>query len=201
MIQSPVSEIQRINLGNVVILLKSLKIDNLSDFDFMDPPTQENILNSMHQLWVLCALNNVGGLTTIFLPKDRVEESDAAREQFFVPKSDLLNVYQQWKANQYRGDWCNDHFLQVKGLRKATEVRSQLLNILKTLKIPLASSGPDWDVVRKVICSAYFHYAARLKGVGEYVNYRNGMPCHSHPSSALYGLGWVILQITWFVMS
>ncbi|KAK7364029.1 hypothetical protein VNO80_12358 [Phaseolus coccineus] len=28
---------------------------------------------------------------------------------------------------------------------------------------------------------------ARLKGVGEYVNCRNGMPCHLHPSSALYG--------------
>ena len=28
-----------------------------------------------------------------------------------------------------------------------------------------------------------------LKGVGEYVNCRNGMPCHLHPSSSLYGLG------------
>ncbi|KAL2233714.1 UNVERIFIED_CONTAM: Pre-mRNA-splicing factor ATP-dependent RNA helicase DEAH7 [Sesamum indicum] len=235
MLPSPVPEIQRTNLGNVVLLLKSLKIDNLLDFDFMDPPPQENILNSMYQLWVLGALNNVGDLTDLgwkmvefpldpplakmllmgeqlgcinevltivsmlsvpsvfFRPKDRVEESDAAREKFFVPESDhltLLNVYQQWKANQYRGDWCNDHFLHVKGLRKAREVRSQLLDILKTLKIPLTSCGPDWDVVRKAICSAYFHNAARLKGVGEYVNCRNGMPCHLHPSSAIYGLGY-----------
>nr|CAN71460.1 hypothetical protein VITISV_033508 [Vitis vinifera] len=235
LLASPVPEIQRTNLGNVVLLLKSLKIENLLDFDFMDPPPQDNILNSMYQLWVLGALNNVGGLTELgwkmvefpldpplakmlligeqlecinevltivsmlsvpsvfFRPKDRAEESDAAREKFFVPESDhltLLNVYQQWKANQYRGDWCNDHFLHVKGLRKAREVRSQLLDILKTLKIPLTSCGPDWDVVRKAICSAYFHNAARLKGVGEYVNCRNGMPCHLHPSSALYGLGY-----------
>lgn len=26
--------------------------------------------------------------------------------------------------------------------------------------------------------------------MGEYVNCRNGMPCHLHPSSALYGLGY-----------
>ncbi|GJN32399.1 hypothetical protein PR202_gb20907 [Eleusine coracana subsp. coracana] len=26
--------------------------------------------------------------------------------------------------------------------------------------------------------------------IGEYVNCRNGMPCHLHPSSALYGLGY-----------
>jgi len=35
-----VPEIQRTNLGNVVLLLKSLNVDNLLDFDFMDPPPQ-----------------------------------------------------------------------------------------------------------------------------------------------------------------
>ncbi|KAI3919309.1 hypothetical protein MKW98_030445 [Papaver atlanticum] len=235
MLPSPVPEIQRTNLGNVVLLLKSLKIENLLDFDFMDPPPQDNILNSMYQLWVLGALNNVGGLTELgwkmvefpldpplakmlligyqlgclnevltivsmlsvtnvfFRPKDRAEESDAAREKFFVPESDhltLLNVYQQWKANQYRGDWCNDHYLHVKILRKAREVRSQLLDILKTLKIPLTTCDLDWDIVRKAICSAYFHNAARLKGIGEYVNCRNGMPCYLPQNSALYGLGY-----------
>lgn len=234
MLHSPVPEIQRTNLGNVVLLLKSLKVENLLDFDFMDPPPQDNILNSMYQLWVLGALNNVGSLTDLgwkmvefpldpplakmllmgeqlgcvdevltivsmlsvpsvfFRPKDRAEESDAAREKFFIPESDhltLYNVYQQWKQHDYRGDWCNDHYLHVKGLRKAREVRSQLLDILKTLKIPLTSSWPDTDIVRKAICSAYFHNSARLKGVGEYINCRNGMPCHLHPSSALYGMG------------
>ena len=28
-----------------------------------------------------------------------------------------------------------------------------------------------------------------MKTVAEYVNMRNGMPCHLHPSSALYGMG------------
>jgi len=52
------------------------------------------------------------------------------------------------------------------------------------------SCGTSWDVVRRAICSAYFHNAARLKGIGEYVNLRTGMPCHLHPTSALYGLGY-----------
>jgi pre-mRNA-splicing factor ATP-dependent RNA helicase DHX38/PRP16 len=52
---SSVPEIQRTNLANVVLLLKSLNVDNLLHFDFMDPPPKENILNSMHQLWVSCA--------------------------------------------------------------------------------------------------------------------------------------------------
>ena len=235
MLAMTVPEIQRTNLGNVVLLLKSLNVENLLDFDFMDPPPQDNILNSMYQLWILGALDNTGGLTRMgakmvefpvdpplaqmllkaeelkcsneiltviamlsvppiwFRPKDREEESDAAREKFFVPESDhltLLNVYQQWKNNGYRTDWCNRHYIQGKGLKKGREVRAQLLDIMKTQKIQLISAGGDWDLCRRALCSAYFHQAARLKGVGEYVNCRNGMPCHLHPSSSLYGLGY-----------
>ena len=41
----------------------------------------------------------------------------------------------------------------------------------------------------QAICSAYFHHAAKFKGIGEYVNCRTAIPCHLHPTSALYGLG------------
>lgn len=75
-------------------------------------------------------------------------------------------------------------------LRKAKEVRQQLADIMEQQKIPIRSAGPDWDVVRKAICAAYFHNAAKLKGIGEYVNCRTGIPCFLHPSSALYGLGY-----------
>jgi hypothetical protein len=42
--------------------------------------------------------------SVFYRPKERMEESDAAREKFFVPESDhltLLHVYTQWKANGY----------------------------------------------------------------------------------------------------
>jgi len=29
-----------------------------------------------------------------------------------------------------------------------------------------------------------------LQGLGEYVNLRTGMPCHLHPTSALFGMGY-----------
>jgi len=229
-----VPEIQRTNLGNVVLLLKSLGIDNLLTFDFMDPPPQENLLNSMYQLWFLGALDNTGTLTplgrkmvefpldptlakmlifseelgcvddvatvvsslsmpTIFYrPREREEESDACREKFFAPESDhltLLNVYLQWKKNNYRSDWCTRHFIHAKAMKKVKEVRVQILDICKQLKMRVTTCGSDWDQVRKAICSAYFQNAGKMKSVGEYVNMRNGMPCHLHPSSALYGMG------------
>jgi hypothetical protein len=40
MLETSVPEIQRTNLANVVLLLKSLRVDNLLEFDFMDPPPQ-----------------------------------------------------------------------------------------------------------------------------------------------------------------
>ena len=65
LLPNQVPEIQRTNLANVVLLLKSLGVVNLLDFDFMDPPPQENILDSMYQLWVLGALDNSGTLTAL----------------------------------------------------------------------------------------------------------------------------------------
>ncbi len=61
MLSMSVPEIQRTNLANVVLLLKSLNVHDILDFGFMDPPPKENILNSMYQLWVLGALDNTGG--------------------------------------------------------------------------------------------------------------------------------------------
>jgi pre-mRNA-splicing factor ATP-dependent RNA helicase DHX38/PRP16 len=58
-----IPEIQRINLTNIVLLLKTLGVENLLEFEFMDPPPQETILNSMYQLWVLGGLGDLGELT------------------------------------------------------------------------------------------------------------------------------------------
>ncbi|XP_043462305.1 pre-mRNA-splicing factor ATP-dependent RNA helicase PRP16 [Leptopilina heterotoma] len=229
-----VPEIQRTNLANTVLLLKSLGVQDLLAFHFMDPPPQDNILNSLYQLWILGALDNTGQLTPLgrqmaefpldppqcqmlivasqlgcteeiliivsmlsvpsifYRPKGREEDSDSAREKFQIPESDhltYLHVYKLWKQNNYSAMWCNEHFIHAKAMRKVREVRQQLEEILKQQKMEVVSCGTEWDMVRKCICSAYFHQAARLKGIGEYVNCRTGMPCHLHPTSALFGMG------------
>ena len=234
MFPNPIPEIQRTNLANVVLQLKSLGVKELLEFDFIDPPPQDTIMNSMYQLWILGALDNTGDITKLgrkmvefpldpslakmlitaeelectaevltivsmlsvpgvfYRPKERIEEADAAREKFFVPESDhltLLHVYSQWKSNGYRDSWCTKHFIHSKSLRKAREVRAQLMDIMKMQKMPYKNVGMNWDVIRQCICSAYFHQAAKVKSLGEYQNLRNGMPCHLHPTSALYGMG------------
>ncbi|KHJ78505.1 helicase associated domain protein [Oesophagostomum dentatum] len=43
----------------------SLGVDDLLKFHFMDAPPQDNMLNSMYQLWTLGALDNTGRLTDL----------------------------------------------------------------------------------------------------------------------------------------
>jgi pre-mRNA-splicing factor ATP-dependent RNA helicase DHX38/PRP16 len=236
LMEASVPEIQRTNLGNVVLLLKSLGVRNLLEFDFMDPPPQDNIMNSLYQLWILGALDNTGDLTPMgrrmvefpldpplsklllfahehggcstemlivvsmlsvpsvfFRPKDREEESDAAREKFFVAESDhltLLNVYLRAKQYKFDAQWCARHFIHAKGIRKAREVHAQLLDLMKQQKLEPRSCGDSWDAVRRSICSAYFYNSSKIKGIGEYVNMLTGIPSALHPSSALFGLGY-----------
>lgn len=56
-------EIQRTNLNDIVLLLKSLKVDDLLDFDFMDPPATETLIDALNKLFALGALNHKGELT------------------------------------------------------------------------------------------------------------------------------------------
>ncbi|KXL41316.1 hypothetical protein M433DRAFT_157982 [Acidomyces richmondensis BFW] len=230
-----IPEIQRTNLANTVLLLKSLGVKDLLDFDFMDPPPQDTITTSLFDLWALGALTNLGDLTDLGLqmtrfpmdpslaklvilssttytcseeiltivamlsvpsvfyrPKERLEESDAAREKFFVHDSDhltLLTVYQQWVANGMRDAWCVKHFLHPKALHRAREIREQIRDIMISSHMQLTSCGYDLDIVRECICSGFYHQAARRKGLGEYVNLRTSVSVQLHPTSALYNSG------------
>ena len=58
-----IPEIQRTNLGNVVLLLKSLGINDLIHFDFMDAPPAETLMRALELLYGLGSLNSHGELT------------------------------------------------------------------------------------------------------------------------------------------
>ncbi|KAF5487530.1 Pre-mRNA-splicing factor ATP-dependent RNA helicase-like protein cdc28 [Colletotrichum siamense] len=61
--ESPMPEIQRTNLNGVVLQLKSLGINELLDFEFMDPPPTEALIGALNNLFALQALNHKGELT------------------------------------------------------------------------------------------------------------------------------------------
>lgn len=58
-------EILRTNLSQVVLSLKSLGIDDLIHFDFLDKPPTDALIRSLEQLYALGALNDRGELTKL----------------------------------------------------------------------------------------------------------------------------------------
>lgn len=48
-----------------MLLLKSLGINDLIHFDFMDPPPAETLIRALEQLYALGALNDRGELTKL----------------------------------------------------------------------------------------------------------------------------------------
>lgn len=62
---STTPEIQRTNLISVVLLLKSMGIDDLLDFDFMDAPPTDSLIGALSLLFGLQALNHKGELTKL----------------------------------------------------------------------------------------------------------------------------------------
>eukprot|EP00834_Sanchytrium_tribonematis_P001580 NODE_40_length_35084_cov_0.543519.p4 type:complete len:903 gc:universal NODE_40_length_35084_cov_0.543519:20800-18092(-) len=234
LLSNTIPEIQRTNLANVILLLKSLNIDDIFKFDFMDSPSMDSIRNSLHQLWLLGAIDDKQNLTEIgrlmvefplepslakmvvmgiqlgcleevlvivsmlsvphvfYRPKERAEEADSSREKFYVPESDhltLLNIYSQFLKNGQRDSWCLKHFLHPKPIRKAKEINFQLVELIKKANITITSCGSNLDLVRKSICSAYFHHTARMKSLNEYMNARSGVSCFLHPTSSLSSMG------------
>ncbi|RLN81331.1 hypothetical protein BBJ28_00022013 [Nothophytophthora sp. Chile5] len=63
--ENTVPEIQRTNLASVVLLMKSLGVNDLLHFDFMDPPPEKALIRSLEQLYALGALNGLGELTKL----------------------------------------------------------------------------------------------------------------------------------------
>jgi len=63
--ESTTPEIQRTNLCSTVLLLKSIGINDLINFDFMDPPPAEALVRALEELYGTGALNEFGDLTKL----------------------------------------------------------------------------------------------------------------------------------------
>lgn len=58
-------EIQRLNLANVVLLLKTMKINDVMSFEYVDKPPQDALIFAVEQLTALGALDKSGELTLL----------------------------------------------------------------------------------------------------------------------------------------
>ncbi|KAM1737486.1 hypothetical protein ACFX12_015697 [Malus domestica] len=159
-----VPEVQRTNLANVVLSLKSLGIHDLLHFDFMDPPPSEALLKALELLFALSALNKVDEIISIaamlsignsifYRPKDKQVHADNARLNFHTGN-------------------LGDHIALLKGL-------------LERVEIELVSNMSDNETIKKAITSGFFPHSAKLQKNGSYRTVKRPPTVHRHPSSGL----------------
>lgn len=227
-----VPEIQRINLGNAVLMMKALGINDLVHFDFLDPPPNETLVLALEQLYALGALNHHGELTksgrrmaefpvdpmmakmllasekykcseevvtiaamlsvnssVFYRPKDKIIHADTARKNFNHTNGDhlsLLEVYNQWVETDYSTQWCYENFIQYRSMKRARDVREQLVGLMERVEIEMVSCLPETIPVRKAITAGYFYHIAKLSKSGNYKTAKHNQTVMIHPNSALF---------------
>jgi len=88
-----------------------------------------------------------------YTPKDKKVLADTARQNLHVPFGDhltLLNVYNQWVETGYSTQWCFENFIQHRSMKRARDVREQLVGLLERVEIVASSSPQDTVAIRKV---------------------------------------------------
>jgi ATP-dependent RNA helicase DHX8/PRP22 len=239
MMPSSIPEIQRTNLGNVVLQLKAMGINDLLGFDFMDPPPMQTLVGAMESLYNLGALDDEGLLTRLgrkmaefplepnlskmliisselgcadeiltivamlsvenpfYRPKEKAAQADAKKNKFNQADGDhltLLAIYEAWKASKFSNPWCFENFIQARAIRRAQDVRKQLVTIMDRYKMDITSAGKNQNVVRKCIVAGFFANAAKKDPQEGYKTLVEGTPVSIHPSSALFNKNpdWII---------
>ncbi|RKF74212.1 Pre-mRNA-splicing factor ATP-dependent RNA helicase prp22 [Golovinomyces cichoracearum] len=135
--------------------------------------------------------------TVFYRPKEKQNQADQKKSKFHDQHGDhltLLNVYNSWKQNKYANAWCFENFIQARSMRRAKDVRDQLVKIMERYKHPIVSCGRDTQKVRQAFCSGFFRNSARKDPQEGYKTLIEGTPVYLHPSSALFGkqAEWVI---------
>ncbi|KAF5137090.1 Pre-mRNA-splicing factor ATP-dependent RNA helicase prp22 [Metarhizium anisopliae] len=172
----------------------------MADFP-MDPASAKVLLSAVdHQcsdeaLSIIAMLSLQGAV--FYRPKEKQTQADQKKAKFHDPHGDhltFLNVYNSWKQNAYSNPWCFENFIQARSMRRAKDVRDQLVKIMERYKHPIVSCGRNTDKVRRAMCSGFFRNAARKDPQEGYKTLTEGTPVYLHPSSALFGkqAEWVI---------
>jgi pre-mRNA-splicing factor ATP-dependent RNA helicase DHX15/PRP43 len=137
-------------------------------------------------------------------PNTQRKRADEMKALFAHPDGDhltLLNVYHAFKGQEAQADpkkWCHDHFLSLRSLQSADNVRLQLKRIMETHEIELMSTPFEdkkyYENIRKALVSGFFMQVAKREGTGKtYVTVKENQSVLLHPSTVLnQDAEWVI---------
>lgn len=112
------------------------------------------------------------------------------KREFEVAEGDLitmLNVYTGFVSAGRTKEFCGQHYVIYKHLKRAHELRSQLAKFCRNrIGMPLVSCHGNVEVIQRCIASGYFPNAAYLHHSGFYRTVRGNRELEIHPLSCLY---------------
>uniref|UniRef100_A0A1J3JZS7 RNA helicase n=2 Tax=Noccaea caerulescens TaxID=107243 RepID=A0A1J3JZS7_NOCCA len=158
----------------------------------LEPPLSKMLLASVDlgcsdEILTMIAMIQTGNI--FYRPREKQAQADQKKAKFFQPEGDhltLLAVYEAWKAKNFSGPWCFENFIQSRSLRRAQDVRKQLLSIMDKYKLDVVSAGKNFTKIRKAITAGFFFHGARKDPQEGYRTLVENQPVYIHPSSALF---------------
>ncbi|KAH9370938.1 hypothetical protein HPB48_012241 [Haemaphysalis longicornis] len=138
---------------------------------------------------ILTVVSMLSVQNVFYRPKDKQALADQKKAKFNQLEGDhltLLAVYNSWKNNKFSNAWCYENFVQIRTLKRAQDVRKQLLGIMDRHKLDVVSCAKNTARVQKAVCSGFFRNAAKKDPQEGYRTLVDGQVVYIHPSSALF---------------
>lgn len=138
-------------------------------------------------------------------PHAQRKRADEMKNLFAHPDGDhltLLNVYHAFKSADAQRDpkqWCHDHFLSLRALQSADNVRMQLQRIMEREEIDLVSTPFEdkkyYENIRRALVAGFFMQIAKKESTGKsmYTTVKDNQHVLLHPSTVLsHDAEWVL---------
>jgi ATP-dependent RNA helicase DHX8/PRP22 len=133
-------------------------------------------------------------------PKEKASQADQRKAKFHQAEGDhltLLAVYEAWKVSKFSNPWCHENFVQARAMRRAQDVRKQLLSIMDRYKLDVVrfcwmiyrppynilnrprlqvSAGRNYTIVCKAIAAGFFMNVAKKDPQEGYRTMADGQP-------------------------
>ncbi|KAL9111058.1 MAG: hypothetical protein Q9227_004491 [Pyrenula ochraceoflavens] len=129
-------------------------------------------------------------------PAAQRKRADEMKNLFAHPDGDhltLLNVYHAFKSPDAQSNprqWCHDHFLSLRALQSADNVRLQLRRVMEREELELMSTPFEdkkyYENIRRALVSGFFMQVAKKEANGKtYTTVKDNQTVLLHPSTVL----------------
>lgn len=158
----------------------------------LSPQLAKMLIQSVHLACaeeVLTIVSMLSVQNVFYRPKEKQALADQKKAKFHQMEGDhltLLAVFNAWKNSKFSNAWCFENFVQARSLKRAQDVRKQLLGIMDRHKLDVVSCGKNIVRCQKAIVSGYFRNAAKKDPQEGYKTQVDNQSVYIHPSSSLF---------------